>query len=85
MKEGKSDLWNIVSLLKKVIFCSFAVIVSLVFMFVLYLIKTSDKEVNSTIDATGVYNLVDSEGNVLATDLTPEDIDKIMEFLNGKN
>lgn len=85
MREGKSDLWNIVSLLKKVIFGSFAVIVSIVFMFVLYLIKTSDKEINSTIDATGVYNLVDSEGNVLATDLTPEDIDKIMEFLNGKN
>ena len=85
MKEGKSDLWNIVSLLKKVIFGSFAVIVSIVFMFVLYLIKTSDKEISSTIDATGVYILVDSEGNVLATDLTPEDIDKIMEFLNGKN
>lgn len=84
MEEGKSDLWNIVSLLKKVIFGSFAVIVSIVFMFVIYLMKKDDSAI-TTIDTNGVYNLVDSKGNVIATDLTEEDINKLMEIINGKN
>lgn len=84
MKE-QSDLWNIISLLKKVIFCSFATIVLIVGLFVIYLLKNNN-DVISTIDATGVYNLVNSEnGEVIATDLTPEDINKLMEIINGEN
>lgn len=33
-------------------------------------------------EATGVYALVDSEGNVIAQDLTPSDIELIMEVLS---
>ena len=85
MKEGKSDLWNIVVLLKQVIFGAFVVIVLIVAGFILYL-YTKDEEALTTIDTTGVYNLVNSEnGEIIATDLTPEDIDKIMEMLDGKN
>lgn len=85
MKEGKSDLWNIISLLKKVIFGSFAVIIIIVALFIIYLMQNTN-EVISTIDTTGVYNLVNSEnGEIIATDLTPEDINKIMEIINGTN
>ena len=84
MKEGKSDLWNIISLLKKVIFVSFATIILIVAGFIIYLSQKSDDTI-TTIDATGVYNLVDSEGNVIATDLTSDDIKKIMEILDGEN
>lgn len=85
MKEGKSDLWNIIDLLKKVIFGAFIVIITIVAVFVLYLMKKEEGTV-TTIDTTGVYNLVNSEnGEVIATDLTPEDIDKIVEMLDGKN
>ena len=85
MKEGKSDLWNIIDLLKKVIFGAFVVIVLIVAGFILYL-YTREEEVLTTIDTTGVYNLVNSEnGEIIATDLTPEDIDKIVEMLDGKN
>ena len=85
MKEGKRDLWNIIALLKQVIFGSFVVIVLIVAGFILYL-YTRDEEVLTTIDTTGVYNLVNSEnGEIIATDLTPEDIEKIMEMLDGKN
>jgi len=84
MKEGKSDLWNIISLLKKVIFVSFATIVLIVAGFIIYLSQKSDDTI-TTIDATGVYNLVDSDGNVIATDLTSDDIKKIMEILDGEN
>ena len=85
MKEGKSDLWNIIDLLKKVIFGAFVVIVLIVAGFILYL-YSRDEEVLTTIDTTGVYNLVNSEnGEIIATDLTPEDIEKIMEMLDGKN
>lgn len=85
MKEGKSDLWNIIALLKQVIFGAFVVIVLIVAGFILYL-YSRDEEVLTTIDTTGVYNLVNSEnGEIIATDLTPEDIEKIMEMLDGKN
>lgn len=33
------------------------------------------------LEATGVYALVDSEGNIIAQDLTPEEMTKIMEVL----
>lgn len=85
MKEAKSDLWNIIALLKRVIYCSFITIIIVVFLFVLYLFKNVNSTI-SDIDATGVYNLVNSEnGEIIATDLTPEDINKILETINGKN
>lgn len=86
MKE-KSDLWNIVALLKKVILYNTIATVVIILSFVGYLIYTSNSEVISTIDTVGVYNLVNSEnGEVIATDLTPEDIEKLMEMLNnGEN
>lgn len=40
---------------------------------------TSSEEYN--FEAHGVYALVDSEGNILAQDLTSEDMNKIMEVL----
>ncbi len=86
MKE-KSDLWNIISLLKKVILYNTIATVVIILSFVGYLLYTSNNEVISTVDTIGVYNLVNSEnGEVIATDLTPEDIQKLMEMLNnGEN
>lgn len=84
MKEEseKSIAYNLISLLKKVIICFVVLIIVIVGSFVLYVNKHSDV---SSIDTTGIYNLVDSEGNVIATDLDSEDIKVIMEILNGKN
>ncbi len=40
----------------------------------------------SSTELSGVYNLVDSEGNVISSDLTPEDVSRILEELNnGEN
>lgn len=33
--------------------------------------------------ATGVYAVVDSDGNIIANDLAPEDIQHCLEVLNG--
>lgn len=86
MKE-KSDLWNIISLLKKVILYNTIATVVIILSFVGYLIYSSNSEAISTVDTIGVYNLVNSEnGEVIATDLTPEDIELLMEMLNnGEN
>lgn len=85
MKETKSDLWNIIALLKKVIYCSFVTIVIIIALFVVYLFKNANNTI-SDIDTTGVYNLVNSEnGEIIATNLTPEDINKILEIINGEN
>lgn len=71
--DKNSDLWGLVSELKTIILGAFITIILVVGVFVGYLIWRSD---SSSIEATGVYNLVDSEGNVLATDLNTEDIDQ---------
>lgn len=40
----------------------------------------------STVDTNGVYNLVDSQGNVLTSDISPDDVIRILEALNdGKS
>lgn len=60
-----------------------ATILLVVAGFLLYLNQydfTSSEEYNY--EATGVYALVDSEGNVVAQDLTPAELARIMEVLN---
>lgn len=87
MNKNSSDLWNVITLLKKVILYNTIATVVIILSFVGYLIYSSTSDVISTIDTIGVYNLVNSEnGEVIATDLTPEDINKLMEILNnGEN
>lgn len=81
--EDKSMAYMLVSLLKRVIICFIVLIVFIVGGF-LYYIRTSNNKATN-VDAVGVYNLVDSEGNVIATDLTAEDIEMIRDLINGKN
>ena len=37
----------------------------------------------STTELSGVYNLVDSQGNVVTSDLSPDDVIRILEELNN--
>lgn len=63
---------------------SLAIIVVIVACFLLYL-NQYDFTSSEVIEATGVYTLVDSEGNVVAQDLSPEDIEAIMEVIDGED
>lgn len=55
----------------------------MVLAFVWYLYQY---DFTATVEQTGIYTLMDSQGNVLSTDLTADDIIKIEEILeNGKN
>lgn len=36
----------------------------------------------SSIEQNGVYTLIDSSGNVISSDIAPEQIEKIMEIIN---
>lgn len=61
----------------------FASVIAIVAGFLIYLYQY---DFTATVEQTGVYTLMDSQGNVLSTDLTPEDIIKIEEILeNGKD
>ena len=37
----------------------------------------------SSTELSGVYNLVDSEGNVISSDISPDDVIRILEELNN--
>lgn len=39
----------------------------------------------STTEYSGVYNLVDSQGNVVTSDISPDDVIRILEELNSGN
>lgn len=67
----------------KVNFAELLAIVILVLAFVWYL---NQYDFTSSIEQNGVYTLIDSEGNVISSDITPEQINEIMEIINdGKN
>lgn len=85
MKQEPSIAYSLITLLKRVIF-GFIILIILIVGGLMYYISTQDYSSDTSVDATGVYNLVDSEGNVIATDLTAEDIERIVELLNsGEN
>ena len=83
--EKQSIAYSLITLLKRVIIGFIILVILIVAGFLFYIgqMKNSSYE---NVNATGVYNLVDSKGNVIATDLTKEDIEKIVELLNdGKD
>lgn len=61
----------------------FVSVIAIVGGFLIYLYQY---DFTATVEQTGVYTLMDSQGNVISSDLTPEDIIKIEEILeSGKN
>ena len=61
----------------------FASVIAIVAGFLIYLYQY---DFTATVEQTGIYTLMDSEGNVISSDLTPEDIIKIEEILErGKD
>ena len=82
MNDKKQSIaYGLITLLKRVIMGFIILVILIVSGFLFYIgqIKNSSYK---NVDATGVYNLVDSEGNVIATDLTQDDVEKIVELLN---
>ena len=55
-----------------------AIVCAFVFLWLQY-------DYTSSIETSGVYNLVDSQGNVITSDISPDDVIRILETLdNGK-
>lgn len=80
LKEENERKSRIIHALVKVV-CGGIVAVMLTvggFLWYLNQYDFSSKE-TTTYTSTGVYSLVDSEGNVIASDLTPEEIEQLME------
>ena len=45
----------------------------------------NQNDFESSIEQNGVYTLIDSQGNVISSDITPEQVERIMEIIsNGK-
>lgn len=79
--EKQSVAYSLITLLKRVII-GFIILVILIVTGFLFYIGQMKNSSYKNVDATGVYNLVDSEGNVIATDLTQDDVENIVELLN---
>ncbi len=65
--------------------CVFVVVflwVSTIAGFIWYL---NQYDFTSTVEQTGVYTLSDSQGNVISSDITPEQISEILEILDGED
>lgn len=63
----------------KIILILIAVVVATVAGFLLYL---NQYDFESSIEQNGVYTLIDSQGNVISSDITPEQINEILEIIN---
>lgn len=56
------------------------------FIFAVFMLYLHSYDFSSTVEQEGVYAMIDSDGNVISSDITPEQIIEIMEILNnGKN
>lgn len=65
--------------------CGCLVVILLVVGGFLWYLNQYDFTSSEYVEATGVYTLVDSEGNVVAQDLSPEDMQQIMEVIDGQD
>lgn len=75
LREKKEKKWIIIGFLLAMV----AIVGLFVFLWLQYDYVTD-------IDASGVYVLTDANGNVIASDLAPEDVIQIMEgLINGEN
>lgn len=80
LKEENERKSRIIHALVKVV-CGCIVAVMLTVGGFLWYLNQYDfsSEESTTYTSTGVYSLIDSEGNVIANDLTPEEIKQLME------
>lgn len=60
------------------VFSVIAIVAAFIFLWLQY-------DYSSTTEYKGVYNLVDSEGNVVTSDISPDDVVRILEELNNGN
>lgn len=71
-------------LLWRVIVTAAALIAAIVAGFLVYLNQYDFSScVTTTTNADGVYAVVDSEGNVITSDLSPDELQKILEGTDG--
>ena len=71
-----------------VIILAFVIVAAVVGGFLWYLNQydfSGTTTSNITQESTGVYSLIDSEGNVVSADLTPEEVAELMEMINSGN
>lgn len=59
--------------------------VSVIVIVIAFVWLWNQYDYSSTTELSGVYNLVDSEGNVISSDISPEDAARILEELDNGN
>lgn len=78
-------LWELKTQNKRLIkvIAGLMVMISLIVgAFLLYLYQY---DFSGTIEQSGVYTLIDSDGNVISSDITPEQMEDILKIINGEN
>lgn len=81
-RELKEQNKRLAEVLRISIFTFVTAVVLIVAGFLFYLYQY---DFSATIEQTGIYTLVDSQGNVISSDITPEQIERILEIINGEN
>lgn len=56
---------------------------SLIFTIGIFIWYLNQYDFISTVESTGVYNIVDGDGNIISADISPEHIEKILELINN--
>ena len=63
-------------------FAVVALLAATIWGFIWYL---NQYDFSSTVEQTGVYTFSDSQGNIISSDITAEQMERILEILNGEN
>lgn len=54
-------------------------------MFIGFLVYLYQYDFSGSIEQNGIYTLVDSDGNIISSDVTPEQMEEIIKIINGEN
>lgn len=91
LKEEKSDNFStelfkvMIENNKRSTSVSKTAIIAVMVVVALFLLYLYQYDFSSHIEQTGLYTFVDSEGNVISSDITPEEMKEILEIIDGKD
>lgn len=63
----------------------FAMVAFCAAMFCGFIWYLNQYDFTSSVEQTGVYTFSDSQGNLISSDISPEQMERILEIINGEN
>ena len=83
--ELKSQNERLMDVNKKLIHGIYGLIILVGLLVGGFLLYLWQYDFSGSIEQNGIYTLIDSEGNIISSDITPEEMEDILKIINGED